>query len=190
MKTFAETQKGKKAKKKPAEKDDKEEEEKEPPLGDSPSASDVIQAREALKRRLNGTPQKSQPTELVTPSSEEKKETFQRKWVTVSDKVDKKAMDSVDVSLVKNDGSVNLEAEMSKYLGGDDEVLAGFFNSDDEPEGTINVADGKQQTSSKGFFGKITSAFQQITGNKVLTHDDMGPILVDFAKALMDKNVA
>ena len=44
--------------------------------------------------------------------------------------------------------------------------------------------------ASTGFFGKITSAFQQITGNKVLTHDDMGPILVNFAKALMDKNVA
>lgn len=78
---------------------------------------------------------------------------------------------------------------MEKYLGGDDEVLAGFLNSDEEPE-EINVADGKQSTSNKGFFGKITSAFQQITGNKVLTHDEMGPILVDFAKALMDKNVA
>jgi hypothetical protein len=95
----------------------------------------------------------------------------------------------VDVSLVKYDGQVNLEREMEKYLGGDDEVLAGFLNSDEEPEG-INVTDGKQQTSTKGFFGKITSAFKQITGNKVMTHEEMGPILVDFAKALMDKNVA
>lgn len=109
--------------------------------------------------------------------------------MTVSDKVDKKAMDSIDVSQVKSDGQVDLEREMEKYLGGDDEVLAGFFNSDDEPEG-INVADGKQQASTKGFFGKITSAFQQITGNKVMTHEDMQPILVNFAKALMDKNVA
>jgi hypothetical protein len=46
----------------------------------------------------------------------------------------------------------------------------------------INVADSKQEKSTKGFFGKITSAFQQITGNKVLTREDMGPILVDFAK--------
>jgi hypothetical protein len=46
--------------------------------------------------------------------------------VTVSEKVDKKAM----------------EREMEKYLGGDDEVLAGFLNSDDEPE-TINVAAGQ-----------------------------------------------
>ncbi|MFO0116949.1 MAG: hypothetical protein ACK521_04825 [bacterium] len=62
--------------------------------------------------------------------------------MTVSEKVDKKAMENVDVSLVKSDGKVDLEREMEKYLGGDDEVLAGFFNSDDEPE-TINVAAGQ-----------------------------------------------
>lgn len=63
--------------------------------------------------------------------------------MTVNDKVDKKALESVDVSLVKSDGQVDLEREMEKYLGGDDEVLEGFFNSDDEPEG-INVANGQQ----------------------------------------------
>ena len=124
----------------------------------------------------------------MTPTVEENKG-FQRSWVTISEKVDKKAMDSVDVSLVKSDGAVDLEREMEKYLGGDDEVLAGFFNSDDEME-AFNVADGKQETSNKGFFGSITSAFQQLTGNKVLKHEDMGPILIKFAKALMDKNVA
>ncbi len=62
--------------------------------------------------------------------------------MTVTDKVDKKAMENVDVSLVKSDGKVDLEKEMEKYLGGDDEVLAGFLNSDDEVE-TINVAAGQ-----------------------------------------------
>lgn len=77
--------------------------------------------------------------------------------MTVSDKVDKKAMENVDVSLVKSDGKVDLEKEMEKYLGGDDEVLAGFLDSDDEVE-TINVAAGKQATST-GLFGRFTSAF-------------------------------
>ena len=124
----------------------------------------------------------------MQPVEETKSAGFQRRWVTVTDKVDKKAMENVDVSLVKSDGKVDLEKEMEKYLGGDDEVLAGFLNSDDEVE-TINVAAG-QQAASTGLFGRFTSAFKQITGNKVLTHDDMGPILTDFAKALMEKNVA
>ena len=78
----------------------------------------------------------------MQPVEETKNAGFQRRWVTVTDKVDKKAMENVDVSLVKSDGKVDLEKEMEKYLGGDDEVLAGFLNSDDEVE-TINVAAGQ-----------------------------------------------
>jgi hypothetical protein len=93
-----------------------------------------------LKRKLSGTPIKSTPVknELVVEENKRENKT-QRQWVTINDKIDKKAMDSIDVSLVKSDGQVDLEREMDKYLGGDDEVLEGFFNSDDEPE-ALNVA--------------------------------------------------
>ena len=36
----------------------------------------------------------------------------------------------------------------------------------------------------------MTSAFKNITGNKVLSEEDVQPILKDFANSLMDKNVA
>ena len=93
-----------------------------------------------MKRKLSGTPIKSTPVknELVVEENKRENKT-QRQWVTINDKIDKKAMDSIDVSLVKSDGQVDLEREMDKYLGGDDEVLEGFFNSDDEPE-ALNVA--------------------------------------------------
>jgi hypothetical protein len=41
---------------------------------------------------------------------------------TISEKVDKKAMEKFDVSTNKDTG-IDLKAEMEKYLGGDDEVL-------------------------------------------------------------------
>ena len=93
-----------------------------------------------MKRKLSGTPIKSTPVknELVVEENKRENKT-QRQWVTINDKIDKKAMDSIDVSLVKSDGQVDLEREMDKYSGGDDEVLEGFFNSDDEPE-ALNVA--------------------------------------------------
>jgi hypothetical protein len=96
-----------------------------------------------LKKRLSSSGSFKKPAEPIAAAEENKNAGFQRRWVTVNEKVDKKAMDTVDVSLVKNDGKVDLEREMEKYLGGDDEVLAGFLNSDDEPE-TINVAAGQQ----------------------------------------------
>jgi signal recognition particle receptor subunit alpha len=108
--------------------------------------------------------------------------------VTISDKVDKKAMDSIDMSIEKGDGTVNLEAEMEKYLGGDDEVLEGFFESDDELN--FDSINPNSHASSQGLFTRFTSALQSMAGNKVLTKEDMEPILVNFAKQLMDKNVA
>ena len=78
---------------------------------------------------------------------------------------------------------------MEKYLGGDDEVLEGFYDSGDEIQfDSINPETHAQST--KGLFGRLTSSFQSIVGNKVLTREDMEPILVNFAKQLMDKNVA
>lgn len=91
MKSFAETQKGKKVKKKdtkPDAKEDSEEEEKEP----AKSEDSVLAAREALKKKFSGTPAKKPKDEFVTPKEEDNKG-FQRRWVTVNDKVDKKAMD-------------------------------------------------------------------------------------------------
>jgi len=55
-----------------------------------------------------------------------------RNWVTVSDKVDAKAMAKVNVNDDESASQMNLEAEMEKYLGGDDEVLKGFYDSDEE----------------------------------------------------------
>lgn len=53
-------------------------------------------------------------TELVDQKIEEtkKENKTERRWITVNDKVDKKALDSVDVSIVKSDGQVDLEREM------------------------------------------------------------------------------
>lgn len=57
-----------------------------------------------------------------------------RTWHTIQTKVDKKALQKVDVSEYKEENSkVDLEAEMEKYLGGDNDVLKGFLESDDEP---------------------------------------------------------
>jgi len=49
----------------------------------------------------------------------------------VSDKIDKKALDRFDLSTSKG-AEIDLKAEMEKYLGGDDEILQGFLDSDDD----------------------------------------------------------
>ena len=66
---------------------------------------------------------------------------------------------------------------MDKYLGGDDEVLKGFYESDDEIEFDSINPDSQASNANTSFFGRIASAFQSVAGNKVLTREDMEPIL-------------
>ena len=131
---------------------------------------------------------------LVEGGEEEKKSGDspakpRRSWVTISNKVDAKALQKVNVNEDESATQINLEAEMEKYLGGDDEVLKGFYDSDDEVQFDSINPDAQASNAGQSFFSRVTSAFQSVAGNKVLTREDMEPILVKFAQTLMDKNV-
>lgn len=89
----------------------------------------------------------------------------------------------------ENKDQRDLKAEMDKYLGGDDEVLKGFYDSDDDALPSFDSIN-PLQTQQKSLFGRLTNAFTSIVGNKQLTREDMDPILRQFAQSLMDKNVA
>ena len=49
----------------------------------------------------------------------------------VSEKVSARQMEQIDVSLHKG-GDIDIDRQKEIYLGGDDEELEGFYNSDDE----------------------------------------------------------
>jgi hypothetical protein len=95
-----------------------------------------------------------------------------RTWVGVSNKITKKDLEKIDVSTVKG-GEIDLDRQKEIYLGGDNDVLEGFYNSDDEIDFENFKKGSKKQTSGGGLFSKLTSAFQSIAGNKVLSEDDI-----------------
>ena len=90
-------------------------------------------------------------------------------------------MEKFDLSTEK-DITINLQAVMDQYLGGDDEVLKGFLDSDDESIPSFDSINPMKTTESKSIFGRLASAFQSVTGNKQLTREDMNPILRQFAQ--------
>ena len=100
-----------------------------------------MQARANLKKKFNRSKthsSKNSSSQLLDQPEEQKIETSptkaKRNWVTVSNKVDAKALARVNVNEDKAATEINLEEEMKKYLGGEDEVLKGFYESDDEIE--------------------------------------------------------
>lgn len=54
-------------------------------------------------------------------------------------------MEKIDVSLHKG-GDIDIERQKEIYLGGDDDVLEGFYNSDDE----INFENFKKGKKNQG----------------------------------------
>jgi signal recognition particle receptor subunit alpha len=113
-----------------------------------------------------------------------------RSWVSVSDKVSKKDMEKIDVSKEKG-GDIDIDRQKEIYLGGDNDVLEGFYNSDDEIDFENFKKGGKKASvSGGGLFSKLTSAFQTFAGNKVLNEEDVENVLKNFKNNLMEKNVA
>lgn len=205
MRSFNQTKKGEKAKSKDTtngdnfgrsqtmaggrNSDDRVEEEK---------TAAVSAAREALKNRFkapSGNKSGNKNSNLLHSNTTLDSQTSggkeMRNWVGVSDKITKKDLDKIDVSTHKG-GEIDLDHQKSIYLGGDDDVLEGFYNSDDEIDFENfklgNKKGGKKQGG--GLFSKLTNAFQNIAGNKVLTEDDVEEVLKNFKNNLMEKNVA
>ena len=99
-------------------------------------------------------------------------------------------MDRIDVSKEKG-GSIDIDRQKEIYLGGDDDVLEGFYNSGDEIDfENFKKGNKKNKSGGGGLFSKLTSAFQTIAGNKVLNEDDVENVLKNFKVSLMEKNVA
>lgn len=115
-----------------------------------------------------------------------------RTWVSVSNKITQKDMDKIDVSKDKS-GEIDIDRQKEIYLGGDNDILEGFYNSDDEIDFENFKRGGNKKQSKQGgggLFSKLTSAFQSIAGNKVLDEEEIDQVLKDFKVSLMEKNVA
>ena len=108
-------------------------------------------------------------------------------------------MDKIDFSVPSDAaaGGVDIEKKKLEYLGGDDDDLRdrGFMDDEDEIDfsnfkvGAKSGADDEEE-AVQSLFGKLTSAFKNYTGNKVMTKADMEPILQEFRDNLTNKNVS
>lgn len=202
MKTFAETAKGKESKGKKSKKKKKKdaEEEDESPGGPNSEPDDVVTdpvmaARAALRNRRSQTVRG--PTKpLLQQESDGDDSPRGAAWnVTIKDKLTQKDLNQIDHSV--GQGERNLEEEKARYLGGDDDKLAGFYD-DDEPLDFKSLSTAQEKMKSldldqggpRGLFGRISSAFANFTGNKELTEQDIRPVLKQLSDAMVDRNVA
>ena len=67
------------------------------------------------------------------------------------------------------------------YMSEGDEKIAGFLDSDDDDE---------EDEKSNTFLNKWVGKFKNVVGDKKITKEDLGEVMVDFKQKLMEKNVA
>ena len=116
-----------------------------------------------------------------------------------------KDMDDIDLSKADNTGISEsmIQAKKNEFLGGDDDDLKhlGFMDSDDEIDFTnfkvgtkTKIAQDEEdeiaKEQAKSIFSRLTSAIQNMTGNRVLTKVDVDSIIDEFKENLTDKNVS
>ena len=67
-------------------------------------------------------------------------------------------MDKIDLSVVK-DGQIDIQRQKDIYLGGDNDELEGFYNTDEEVDFENFKRGKKNQKQGGGLFSKLTNAF-------------------------------
>ena len=109
-----------------------------------------------------------------------------RVWGDTSGKIDKKTMEGLDKSEKNNNSESEIKKKQelfnSQVLGKDDQNN----NFDDRDFEELQ----ENQHKPTGIFSRFTSKLKNYIGNKVLTKEDLKPVMDELINLLMEKNVA
>eukprot|EP01017_Pseudomicrothorax_dubius_P031412 TRINITY_DN4006_c0_g1_i1.p1 TRINITY_DN4006_c0_g1~~TRINITY_DN4006_c0_g1_i1.p1 ORF type:complete len:580 (+),score=194.09 TRINITY_DN4006_c0_g1_i1:106-1845(+) len=176
MRSFQETDRGKEvAKSKPDEEPEKKPAKVEP----------------TPEQPVKKVPGKYTPKPKADPAG--KKSPPPKKELTtwgISENASNSAMKGLDFSRQEPVQKSNGEVPEGKYIDKEDPEMVGFLSSgeEDESEEEKDLIEGSAK--KKGIFARFSSGLKNLTGNKVLTPEDLEPVLSKFKEDLMEKNVA
>ena len=107
-----------------------------------------------------------------------------RKWDDDTTKLNKKEMDDLDKSQKRDQHSTpdDVEKVRNQFLGPAD--------PDNLNETNFDEIDNNTKSNNGGIFNKFTSTLKNYIGNKVLTEEDLQPVMDELTTLLMEKNVA
>ena len=140
-----------------------------------------------LRRKKNDYNNSNNSSSKKKDDKKKKKKTEKelRTWDGPNNKVDKKTMEHLDNSEDKNSSEVNKNLKQE------------HFNSQVLGEAEPDTLDDREfyeiqenQHKPTGIFSKFTSALKNYIGNKVLTKQDLKPVMDELINLLMEKNVA
>ena len=129
-----------------------------------------------IQRRSNQNKLRSTPNNQKTKKGKEK-----RIWDDSPKNIDQKTMEQYDMSKSNNKANDN---EVNKFK----KQFLGPADPDSLNETNFDLIDSSQK--STGIFSRLSSKLKNYIGNKVLTEEDLDPIMENLSTLLMEKNVA
>jgi len=154
-------------------------------------------------RELTEEDDTDEPTERPTATKStnirgNNKKTTKEATTWTSQRVNKKAMDSLDFSIRNGDNDINNEINndvKNAYVG--DQPLSDDFDDEDSDvfEDDTRVADDGTGVSWRdsamgGLFSRVSAAVKRVAGNADLTPEELDMALASFRDGLLSKNVA
>ncbi|KAA1474879.1 P-loop containing nucleoside triphosphate hydrolase protein [Dentipellis sp. KUC8613] len=97
---------------------------------------------------------------------------------------------SLDVQTLVDNASLGTRTQDGLYEVKDWEFAKGKESADDIIAQALNASKMPEKPAPTGSLGALGSIFARLTGTKVLTHEDLRPVLEGMKQHLMKKNVA
>ena len=97
---------------------------------------------------------------------------------------------SLDLSALVDNGSLGTRTQDGLYEVKDWEFASQGDKNADDVIAQVLKKGGQEAKPASGSLGALSSIFSRLTGSKVLTEDDLKPVLEAMKQHLMKKNVA
>lgn len=162
------------------------------PMSTSQQSNGEIDEETIMKNRakLFGGAKKKKQAETKSPEANKKKGKVGTKWELGGTSKDAETLDfTPDKGAGAVNGEINLKSEEMEYvgtMGGELRNIETDSESEEEEEETNTTATATSKKQGGGMF----SMFKNLVGSKMLTQDDLKPVLEKFKDHLVSKNVA
>lgn len=151
---------------------------------------EILKNRQKLAQKFEKKSSKIQDKPTIAPEETTKKPKEKTQWMMAKDNITSRDIKKLDNSKENGTDDVIEAVYRDKYLGGEEEKLDGFINSDESEDDSEEEIEIKERApKKKGFFSKLTDGLKAFTGNKTITNEDIESIVIKFKEDLMQKNV-
>ncbi|KAF1332049.1 Signal recognition particle receptor subunit alpha, partial [Globisporangium splendens] len=152
-----------------------------------------VALRSQVRKMRTGPGRKAQKAKKTTEGEEKKKKKGKQMTKWENSKLSKKEISELDRSqqLTADQEEAQLREKRDAYIGeAEDSESEEFSDTDDESVASSGAESDSKESSWSFSNTRIGNFFNAVSGNKILTREDLEPVVAPMHNLLISKNVA